>query len=87
MLGLGPIFHIHVSVNNLYIPTIGPPIFLQQNRQTEIGNIYITHRNMNLEIGTDAEQFHFWKYLFRILGLLSLQCTVSKTESLGDWPN
>jgi hypothetical protein len=35
--GLRPNFHIHVSVNDLYctyIPTIGPPIFLQQNRQT-----------------------------------------------------
>jgi hypothetical protein len=26
--GLSPYFHIHVSVSDLYIPTIGPPIFL-----------------------------------------------------------
>jgi hypothetical protein len=26
-------FHIRVSVRNLYIPTIGAPILLQQNRQ------------------------------------------------------
>jgi hypothetical protein len=32
--GLSPNFHIHVSVRNLCIPTIGPPIVLQQNRQT-----------------------------------------------------
>jgi hypothetical protein len=38
MLGLSPNFHIHVSVSNLYIPTIGPPIFLQQKRQTDRGN-------------------------------------------------
>ncbi len=32
-------FHIHVSVSDLCIPTIGPPIFLQQNKQTNRGNI------------------------------------------------
>jgi hypothetical protein len=32
-------FYIHVYVNNLYIPRIGPHIFLQQNRQTDRGNI------------------------------------------------
>jgi hypothetical protein len=31
--GLSPNFHIHVSVNVLYIPRIGPHISLQQNRQ------------------------------------------------------
>ncbi len=36
---LSPHFQIHVSVSDLYIPTIGPPIFLQQNRQTDGGNI------------------------------------------------
>ncbi len=34
--GLSPNFHIHVSVSDLYIPTIGPHIFLQQNRLTDI---------------------------------------------------
>jgi hypothetical protein len=33
--GLSPNFHIHVSVSDLYIPRIGPHIFLQQNRQTD----------------------------------------------------
>ncbi len=37
--GLSPNFHILVSVSDLYIPRIGPPIFLQQNRQTDSGNI------------------------------------------------
>jgi hypothetical protein len=36
--GLSPNFHIHVSVNDLYIPRIGPHISLQQNRQTDTGN-------------------------------------------------
>jgi hypothetical protein len=33
--GLRPNFHIHVSMNDLYIPRIGPHIFLQ----TDPGNI------------------------------------------------
>ncbi len=36
---LYPDFHIHVSVSNLYIPVIGPHIFLQQNKETDPGNI------------------------------------------------
>jgi hypothetical protein len=39
MLGLNPNIHIHVSVSDLYIPRIGPHIFLQQNRQTNCGKI------------------------------------------------
>jgi hypothetical protein len=32
--GVVPSFHSHVPVINLYIPKIGPPILLQQNRRT-----------------------------------------------------
>ncbi len=39
LCGLSFNFHIHVSVSNLYIPKIGSHIFLQQNRQTDCGNI------------------------------------------------
>jgi hypothetical protein len=42
--GLGPNFHIYVSVSD-YIPRIGPHIFLQQNRQINRGNIHIAHRD------------------------------------------
>jgi hypothetical protein len=31
--------YIHVSVSDLYIPRIGLPIWLQQNRQADPGNI------------------------------------------------
>jgi hypothetical protein len=30
-----PNFHIHVSVSDLHIPTIGPPVLLQQKRLTD----------------------------------------------------
>ncbi len=36
---LTPNFHIHVSVRDLFIPRIDPHIRLQQNRQTNPGNI------------------------------------------------
>ena len=37
--GLVPTSYIHVSVSGLYSPKIGLPIWLQQNRQTNSGNI------------------------------------------------
>ncbi len=50
---LRPNFHIHVSVSDLYIPTIDLPILLQENMWTDPGNLYIAHRHMNVEIGTE----------------------------------
>ncbi len=35
---------------------------------------------MNVEIGTEAPIFLFWKYLFQIFGILSLQCGQDKAE-------
>ncbi len=39
--GYSPNSYIQVTVSDLYIPRIGLPIMLQENRWTERGNIYI----------------------------------------------
>jgi hypothetical protein len=46
LCGLVPHFHIHVSVSDLYIPTVG------------IGRP-IAHRYMNVGMVNEAAQFHF----------------------------
>jgi hypothetical protein len=37
--GLSPNFHIHVSVSELYIPTMGLLFLLERNMWTDPGNI------------------------------------------------
>jgi hypothetical protein len=61
LIRLFPNSYIHVSVCDLFIPRINLPFWLQQNRQTNPGNIQIAHRYINVESGrnNEAGQFHF----------------------------
>jgi hypothetical protein len=52
--GLSSNSDIHVSVSDLYIPRIGPHIWLQKNR-------YISHRYISVGIGRQNITILFWK--------------------------
>ncbi len=52
-------------MSDLYIPAIGLPILLQENRWTDRGNILIAHRRLNVETGYEATQFLIWERINR----------------------
>jgi hypothetical protein len=59
--GIVPNTYIHIYVSDFYIPRIGLPIWLQQNRPTNSGNIEIAHRYVIVEIGRQNIIILFWK--------------------------
>jgi hypothetical protein len=59
--GLSPNSFIHVSVIDLYFTTIGPHIWLQQNRQTDPGNMSISNRYMSVGIERQNIIILLWK--------------------------
>jgi hypothetical protein len=61
LLGLVPNYYIHVSVSDLYIPTIGPPILVQQECINRLTGTY-----MNVGIGNVAAQVHFSEEINRM---------------------
>jgi hypothetical protein len=69
--------HPCISVSGLHIPTIGPPIFLQQNRQTDLWE-YINrspkHECRNWERGRAVSCLGMFVSNFRYR--VSLQCVL-----------
>jgi hypothetical protein len=49
--------YIYASVSDLSFPRICLPIWLQQNRQTDLGNIQIAYRYMAVEIGQNLTTY------------------------------
>jgi hypothetical protein len=58
-----PSSYTHISVRDLYISRIGLPILLQGNMWTNPGNILVTYRHINVEIGTEAALFPEKEYI------------------------
>jgi hypothetical protein len=73
MRGLSPNLHTRVSVNDLYIPKIGPPVLLQQNKRPVLG----IHECRNWERG------HAVSFLgIRIFGTVSVFAVHSVSKRL-----
>jgi hypothetical protein len=51
LCGLVPNSYIHESFSDLYIPRVGLPIWLQQNRQINPGKLLIAYICMYVKIG------------------------------------
>jgi hypothetical protein len=61
--GLSPNFHIHVSVSELYIPTMGLPVLLEEICRLILGIYKSLKDTMNVEIGAEAALFPEKEYI------------------------
>jgi hypothetical protein len=63
--GLSPNFHIHVSVSELYVLTMGLPFLLEEICGPILG-IYKSLTDTNMETGAEAAQFSGKVYIYGI---------------------
>jgi hypothetical protein len=61
--GHSPNFQIHVSVSELYIPTMGLPFLLEEICGPILGIYESLTDTMNVEIGAEAAQFPEKEYM------------------------
>jgi hypothetical protein len=65
---VSPNFHIHASLSDLYIPTFGLPIPLEEICRPILGLYKSLTDTMNVEIGAEASLFPEKEYINWIFG-------------------